>query len=524
MDEGSSDSEEYAVVTDSFMPAHGIVNKEHVAYMEHMAFPDIAEGTRDTRLREQIVIMTTETDVKSYNSEPFRGTARMICVNEHYALAAETTLPYEEEERIADADADARHYRQRMQKMTSRLQYKMLVDECKSRKLMALGDAAFLDGIMAEAKKQHDALPKSTDPAEVAEIPSAKTAAEAALGKPWPHHKDTTDRIIFATGVTVVYKSVADAWYTKSRTKRKPRIESPVDRESMTLRLAQLSRADYPRWSTRFALKCRGNAKTCFVDKDIVIVVDSMLIKARDYWVVHLRCVKTYNHKNCVAEWTVHDTKHVLGAPVQVYAADLEHIWLLFQRHALCYNSVTREVTETITLDKAFATAIVCTVDEVVIGTFNGVIYFVRSNRYVDLPLAVPVRGLALQAPSAILLAYTTRSIYRFHEDLDVPPYELHVGRPHGVAACGSLVCSMSHVGSIWVADALTLSGQSRQFTPPKHIAKKHEWDDGQRVYWQLDVPMSYDYKAVWMGRTVIHALYPDGTIRRIVFKIKKVM
>lgn len=549
-DDDDEVEEIYTVVHDGFEAANGVIGEEELQLMTEIAFPDIPNVDPERRRKEQTHIMTREAGVSAFCSKPLESDARMLCVTSKYALALEqrskTVDLYDREERIADADMEQRMYHQRLQRVTKQIQCNMLIQECQTRDRMGAGDSEFLQHIIEKARNLRDTLPKPVSIEEIAETPEAMADADMLIGTPWPHHKESSRPIWHMHTLTTLTgkESVCALQYKPKNASSKHRAyqANANDRVSCTLRVARVTHQDYPKWQAG-GIRCQANAVAHVVDdEDKVIVVEQTLADggAKDCWDTHVStynaCLLGYKKIQPVSvgtQYCIRDSKHLFGRVLSVSTSVVstggnetaDYIVVLYARRVLLiHRENPRERSRVFVADSITCSAAVHVQADnlLIVGTTTGSIYYVDvatavAVAYVDLPLAIPVRGLRMQGPN--VLAWTVRSVYRFHQNTGVSPYELHVGQPCGVSGCGSLICTLSHTGTLWAAETMS-SGFTRQMTPPVAIATEQEWSKDQ-TYWQLHVPVTYDYCAVWMGRTALHILYPCGMIRKLLFKVK---
>jgi hypothetical protein len=143
-----------------------------------------------------------------------------------------------------------------------------------------------------------------------------------------------------------------------------------------------------------------------------------------------------------------------------------------------------------------------------------------------------------------------TRIVY---EQSLLKPYRMVVGKSLGASACGSLAATLSDLGIAWLADAHS-HGVQRHIEPLpdmiiRYETKKDEWcgpvdpleekkkelaetdpddviaeeeqggddkADKSVQRWELAAPATYVYDGIFLDRTTVYLMYPNGTIRKI--------
>lgn len=557
VDTESSESvdEAYTIVRDGFEQAgpSGVIGEDETRLLATIAYPDVNFDDAEQRRKEQIHIMTNELGLSSFCSQGLPD-ARMLGVTGKIALAMQVTedlsLLYDDDERIADADMESRMYMQRLKRVTKQIQCNMIIQECQSRIRMAVGDIAHLHAIIEKTRKIRETLPKPETIEEIAETDQAKSDAESLLGTPWPHHKESSRPVwslhtltycpVNDNGCTFPDSYLSLQYKPKSASKKHKAFQATTrDRTSCLLRIAQIEREDCPRWQ-RGGIRCRGNAVCHAIDDEDAVVVVEQRISSTDCWdtriTMYKSCllgIKKIQSTVIGTPVSVRDSRHLLGRALHVSTSVTSssgvkgtYIVVVYARRILLLHRKNPRVDSRVFVADSIMCSAAVHVDRsnmLLVGTTTGSIYYVDVTTgialgYIDFPLAIPVRGICMQGPN--ILAWNVRSIYRFHENTDVSPYELHVGQPCGVTGRGSLICTLSHTGMLWISETMSSSGFSRQLIAPKQIATEQKWGT-DKTYWKLDDVVTYNYNAVWMGRTAVHVLYPCGLVRKLLFKVK---
>lgn len=224
------------------------------------------------------------------------------------------------------------------------------------------------------------------------------------------------------------------------------------------------------------------------------------------------------------AQVTIQDVNGCLGTPRMVRAFEGQRALIVFERHVilLCPTEPTMVYEYSSEVSSA-----VYILGRVIVGTRNG--YLIDGTTTTDMPYRTPVTYLEHQG-GGVLLAATRSAIYRFHVSPEIGPYQLNVPCPMGVTGCGALIGSVSLTGNVWLTNTFAKQQVSRNINPPPGIAKnidldpkkekKKSDDDNPTTFWRLNYPFQYQYRAVWMGRLELHVLYPDMSIRKLLFKV----
>jgi hypothetical protein len=526
MKEEEEEEEVYSIVADGYTAVQGAEPGEtELREISRLSFPDCDGVDPRLRNREQLSILTNPDGVRSYCSDVPDEYLKMISITEKYAIAmkldsATTGELYSTEEQLADADGERRYYQQRISKITRQIQCNVIIKECVSRIRMGLGNEPFLREVIKQVRDLRETLPKPTETEEIAETPRALAIADGLMAEPWPHKEESRPT---STVLSIITEKPNQLSFARPKAnKKKPFMKTHLDTQERLVRVGYVSRGDYPKWSLNFGVRCWGNAVVhAHDDTSMLTVVDQVWSDDRNTWNTRIRQYKMHSLKHPTRVVTLEDSKHQLGRVKQCVTTGVDECLVLFKQYVLVISKGDHWI---IYLDKPICSSVtfVKAREAIALGTVDGSIYFysVVSGSFlyhVDLPFGSPVLGLNSQGPN--VLAWNARSVYRLHENASMPPFELHVGRPQGVAGCGSLITTLSHAGGLWISDTYT-TGISRQMIPPDKITTEIKWSKEQS-YHKLNQGITYGYQAVYMGRTQINVLYPCGMIRKLLFEVK---
>ncbi len=490
-------------------------SKETLDEYARVSYPDMKNVDFLKRQKEEQKILTSQKGViNTCSDEPTGDVYTMVTVSENFAIALKdaTASRKEIKEDIKKA------YFARLEKATSRLQIDIIVRECKSRIRIEPDEGPFYKDFISSCILKREQLPLPTDLEDQAETPAAILRAKSELNVPVERTDSERPRFIIKK-LSGGNRFVVGSKHRKKTTSFQYHFELT---KVVQVHILPVRNKECPLWERDSILyTAYANIK--------VAVWDTIVCFADQYydgkcWKTRVRLFKPITKKTLL-EKEISDDYHKLGPLLGVDMTVNNAFVLLYGHHVVVAHSDS--VPFVICFEKqkeSLCTAITMLPEtlEVAIGTFDGSVYIHDGKtglamRFMDMPLKIPVLGLRAVGP--LLFAHDAYCAIRFHPDTTtVAPYVFQAGYTMNVAACGTLLTCLNDTGMIWIINTF-VQGNSRQIYPPEAISTKFfmgEKKTNEDFVWKLNVPVTYLYSAIYMGRTFMHVLYPSGMVRKI--------
>lgn len=521
------EEESYGVSRDAFSVNPEQMDPQFKEELKEIVYCDLPEDTDyAVRLAEERVVMFDNEHVRGevmtrgYSPHfPPLTTTRMQTIGAKFAVAIEYSHDVLE---IDKQRAEDQHvFEQRLKKMTLRIQVDNLIRELVSRIRMELymfpGEADCIREQMKMASEHRATLPEEVTLEEQAQTQSYIFHANQLLGKPSPPEKGCERPVLIK-----VYQVPKTGMFNPKLSKTTQTFPD-VPEDNGEKRVAWVACVDRgtPFWNAFPHLKF----ERVDVGGDALVTLRHSGNQWTCTWHQMIHFSQRKNGRlNVLRTITITDEKRVLGPCLGFRAFPQGALAWFTGGHLVAF----REEQVTIHRYSGIISAAACIGPSViVVGTEDG--YIVHGNTTIDMPYRVPIQRLEDQG-GGILLASTRMAVYRFHPNPEIGPYQLNVPCAMGVSGCGALVASVSMTGNTWISNTFAKQHLARSINPPPGIAKevdltkeKDKKDkEKHETFLRLDYPFQYQYNAIWIGRLDVHILYPDGSIRRLVFKPEK--
>lgn len=544
------EEETYGVSRDQFSVNPSLMEDKFKEELQTIVYVDLpADLDYAQRLREERAVMSTNDGVRGEllardhapgSVFPPLLSTRCVSIGERYAVAEEFRQNLSVEELAAENDAlDEQVFQHRLQKITKKIQADNLIRELISRLRMELymypREHDRIRDWVKRAKEYRASLPDDETADDMAQTAQAHFQANQLLGLPLPPIKGE-ERPILQRSWTLGKDNVF-------RPKREKNVRACAEATKRRLWIATLpADGGLPHWNCFKSVVCNVY-DVCDTDHQLVTVhctapveyqgstkdsVDHPHTITIVWQKIIASCMRVDGNLLVQKRVSFQDVKRCLGPPRFVRAFQGDRALIGFDQHTVLVSADGIQVNR---YAHGMVSSATCMHDKrVVVGTSNG--YLVDGNVTHNMPYRLPVLLLEHQG-GGILLAATRMAIFRFHTNPEIGPYQLNVPCPMGVSGCGALMGSVSLTGNVWMSNTFAKQQLSRNINPPPGISEKidlrdakdkkkedtKEDPDNPTSFWRLKYPFQYQYRAFWVGRLELHILYPDMSVRRLIFK-----